>query len=246
MRFNPRMDPPEASRDRLPHPGLRLLRALLSVDSYGPVLISILITYVLACSATGESERSIVLFAQIGTVWLVFRVSGSRPGVRRATDIVMVIAGFTAITNLLGETGDIAANALFAVSCILYFIAPVAIVRHLANKSTVDLDTILGAIAAYLLLGMLFAFAYRWLGEIQSGPLFGADGQGTMAQDLFFSFTTLLTIGYGNLIPSGTTGQTLAVMEGLLGSLFLIVMLAKAVAAWQPRVTRPREDHDRS
>jgi hypothetical protein len=35
-------------------------------------------------------------------------------------------------------------------------------------------------------------------------------------------------------------------MEGLLGSLFLIVMLAKAVAAWQPRVTRPREDHDRS
>jgi hypothetical protein len=246
MRFNPRMDPPEASRDRLPHPGLRLLRALLSVDSYGPVLISILITYVLACSATGESERSIVLVAQIGTVWLVFRVSGSRPGVRRATDIVLVIAGITAITNLLGETGDIAANALFAVSCILYFIAPVAIVRHLANKSTVDLDTILGAIAAYLLLGMLFAFAYRWLGEIQSGPLFGADGQGTMAQDLFFSFTTLLTIGYGNLIPSGTTGQTLAVMEGLLGSLFLIVMLAKAVAAWQPRVTRPREDHDRS
>jgi hypothetical protein len=67
-----------------------------------------------------------------------------------------------------------------------------------------------------------------------------------MAQDLFFSFTTLLTIGYGNLIPSGTTGQTLAVMEGLLGSLFLIVMLAKAVAAGQPRVTRPREDHDRS
>ena len=89
---------------------------------------------------------------------------------------------------------------------------------------------------------MLFAFAYRWLGEIQSGPLFGANGQGTMAQDLFFSFTTLLTIGYGNLIPSGTTGQTLAVIEGLLGSLFLIVMLAKAVAAWQPRVTRPRDD----
>ena len=229
------MDSPATASDRIPRPGMRLTRAVLSIDSYGPILASLLVTYVLACSLTGESERAIVLFAQIGTVWLVFRVSGSRPVVRRTTDVLLVLAGITAITNLAGETDGIAVNALFAANCVLYVIAPIAIVRHVATRTVVDLETILAAIAAYLLIGMLFAFAYRWLGHIQTDPLFGLQGSGTMAQCLFFSFTTLLTIGYGNLVPFGTTGQTMAVAEGLIGSLFLIVMLAKAVSAWRPK-----------
>ena len=51
---------------------------------------------------------------------------------------------------------------------------------------------------------------------------------------LFFSFTTLTTTGYGNLVPSQNPGQSLAVSEMILGQLFLITALGKIVTAWQP------------
>ena len=78
------------------------------------------------------------------------------------------------------------------------------IVRHIFRRRVVDGQTVLGAIAAYLLFGMMFALAFLAIGVIQVTPsLFGAQGPGTASQDLFFSFVTLTTAGYGNLVPGG-------------------------------------------
>lgn len=218
-----------------PRPGRRLVRAMLSIDSYGAVLLSILVAYAMAILVSGDQARSLVLLAQMVTVWLVFRVAHSRPGVRRATDVLLVLAAIVAILNVLKLTGDTPGQFLFAASCILYLVAPPAIVRHLGVKREVDLETVLGAIAAYLLIGMFFAFAYRWLGDVQSAPFFGSAGDGGLPDDLFFSFTTMTTIGFGSLVPAGNPGQTFAVAEGLIGQLFLVVMVAKVVGAWQPK-----------
>ena len=138
--------------------------------------------------------------------------------------------------------GSLVVALLFAASCVLYFVAPVAIVRHIVMRRVIDLETILGAVAAYLLIGMFFAFAFRWLGEVQSGAFFGSAGEGTLPQDLFFSFTTMTTIGYGSLVPGGNPGQSFAVAEGLIGQLFLVVAVAKAVSAWRPGVSDRDDD----
>lgn len=221
----------------LPRPGKRLVEAMLSVDNYGAVLLSILITYAMAVTVTGDQARTVVLVLQVGTVWLVFRVARSRPGVRRATNVLLAAAMLIAIVNLLALTGSNPESYLFAASCALYFIAPVTIVRHLVMRRVVDLETVLGAVAAYLLIGMFFAFAYFWMGAVGSSEFFGAQGDGTLADDLFFSFTTLTTIGYGSLVPAGNPGQSFAVAEGVIGQLFLLVAVAKAVSAWQPRAS---------
>ena len=65
----------------------------------------------------------------------------------------------------------------------------------------IDTETLLGAVAAYLLIGMFFAFAYKAAGEFGSVPFFGSAGHGSLSQDLFFSFVTMTTVGYGNLVP---------------------------------------------
>ena len=65
----------------------------------------------------------------------------------------------------------------------------------------IDTETLLGAVAAYLLIGMFFAFAYKAAGEFGSVPFFGPAGHGSLSQDLFFSFVTITTVGYGNLVP---------------------------------------------
>jgi hypothetical protein len=65
-------------------------------------------------------------------------------------------------------------------------------------------------------------------------PFFGPQGAGTLSQDLFFSFTTLTTTGYGDFVPAGNPGQTFAVLEMLIGQLFLVTAVAKVVNAWRP------------
>ncbi len=231
------MEQAEARAARTPRPGRRLAEAFTSIDSYGPVLLSIVLTYVLAILLTDEDAAQLVILAQILNVWLVFRVARARPAIRRATNVLIIIAAIAAIATLLGA-GDSDGAILSAASCALYLVAPMAVVRHLVSRRLIDVQTILGAIAAYLLIGMFFAFAYHLVGKVQDGPFFGADGDGTMSQDLFFSFTTMLTIGFGNLVPAGNPGQTMAVAEGLTGQLFLVVAVAKAVSSWRPEPRR--------
>jgi len=221
-------DPAEQAR-----PGRRLAMALVSIDSYGPVLLSIILTYLLAIILADDDAGQIVLVAQILNVWLVLRVAHARPSIRRATNVLLVLAAVTAVATIFGLGGG-DGPVLAAASCALYFVAPAAVVRHLVSRRVVDVETILGAIAAYLLIGMFFAFAYHLVGAVQEGPFYGADGDGTLDQNLFFSFTTMLTIGFGNLVPAGNPGQSMAVAEGLMGQLFLVVAVAKAVSSWRP------------
>ena len=100
----------------------------------------------------------------------------------------------------------------------------------------------LGAIAAYLIVGMCFAFAYRAIAGIQPTPFFGSAGPGDLSDALFFSFVTLTTTGYGNLVPATNPGQSLAVMEAVLGQLFLVTAVAKIISAWKPRRWRNAEE----
>lgn len=221
---------PEASRAR---PIRRIVRALISPNSFGSVLVLILITYLLSVSLSQEWQRSVVLFVQVATVWLALRVSGARRGVRLLASVVLVLAIVIGVLNLTGVRGTSITAIIFLTSSVLYLIAPMSILRAIVLKREVDQETVLGAIDAYLLLGMFFAFVYQALGALQP-PFFEGGVHGTVAQSLFFSFTTLTTTGYGNLVPAANPGQSIAVMEMLIGQLFLVTAVAKVINAWRP------------
>jgi hypothetical protein len=220
-----------------PGPGRRhkLIQAFSSPDSYGLVVLLILVTYGLSAALTASWAASLVLAVQIATVWVALRASRARPPVRAAANVALAVAALAAVVNLFFQRQLHGADVAAWVSCLLYLVAPISIVRHLVVRRTVDSETVLGAIAAYLMAGMFFAFLYHALGLSQaSPPFFGSQGRGTLSQDLFFSFTTLTTTGYGNLVPGGNPGQTLAVLEMLIGQLFLVTAVAKIISAWRP------------
>jgi hypothetical protein len=218
---------------RLRHPR-SLIGALSSPNSYGLVLLLIIITYAVSVTLTAKWATSVVVFVQILTVWVVLQASRARRRFRMVTGVILILCAIAAAVNLVVEENIAAGGAMAVISGALYFGAPFSIVRHLVSRRTVDRETVLGAIAAYLMVGMLFAFTYRALGSLQADPFFGRSGEGTFPQDLFFSFTTLTTTGYGNLVPAGNPGQSFAVLEMLIGQLFLVTAVAKAVSAWQP------------
>jgi hypothetical protein len=212
----------------------RLAEAFVSPDSYGLVLVLIVLTYALAVGlAASDLLGVVVVLVQIATVWFVLRTAQATRAARAAVVVVLGIAGVVAVAGgLLG--GDGAEVMILVASSVLYFIAPLVVVRHLVARSVIDRETVLGVIAAYLLIGMFFAFVYRLAGVVDPGPFFGAGGEATPPQALFFSFTTLSTTGFGNLIPATSAGQTLAVAEMIIGQLFLILALGKVVSVWSP------------
>jgi hypothetical protein len=230
-----RPGPGERSGPGRRNPLWLLIRALSSPDSYATVLLLILVTYALSAALTASWAASLILAIQIATVWVSLRAARASRPVLVIANVALVVAAVAAAANLIfGDRID-GGSVVLWVSCLLYLAAPVAIVRHLLQRHVVDAETVLGAIAAYLMAGMFFAFLYHAVGVDQTRPpFFGSHGPGTFSQDLFFSFTTLTTTGYGNLVPSGNPGQTFAVFEMVIGQLFLVVAVAKVVSAWRP------------
>ena len=213
----------------------RLARAFVSTDSYGLVLLLVVVTYVVSVSAAEARAASVVLVVQLGTVWLTLRTSRARPVVRRVADIVLCLAGIVAIGSFFVHQRGTELGGIFAVCCLLYLIAPFSIVRHLMLRRAIDIESLLGAVAAYLLIGMFFAFAYQAAGELGGVPFFGSAGHGSLSEDLFFSFVTMTTVGYGNLVPAANPGQTMAVIEAVVGQLFLVVAVGKVISGFRPR-----------
>jgi hypothetical protein len=224
----------EAARGRAAR---RFIEAFTSPNSYGLVLLLILVTYALSVSLTHTWAASLVLAVQIATVWVTLRASRARRPVRLIANAALVASALAAFANLFvseHQFGGAIATLVSWVSCLLYLIAPGSITRHLVRRRTIDSETVLGAVAAYLMVGMFFAFLYHAVGLSQPG-FFGPGMTGKFfPNDLFFSFTTLTTTGYGDLVPARNPGQTFAVLEMLIGQLFLITAVGKVVSVWRP------------
>jgi hypothetical protein len=212
----------------------RVRKALIAPDSYGLVLILIIVTYALTVTQGDLNVlATIVVFVQIATVWFVLQTAGARRAVRAGALVVLILAGIAAVAGGIagGEGSEL---LILLASTVLYFIAPIVVMRHLVARSVIDREAVLGVIVAYLLLGMFFSYVYRVLGIFEPDPFFGDGGAATPAAALFFSFTTLSTTGFGNLVPESSTGQTVAVAEMLIGQLFLITAVGKVISVWSP------------
>ena len=223
-----------------------LLARFVSADSYGLILLLVMVTYLLAVSLPMDGGQPFVLAIQIATVWLTLHTARAPRAVRVVASVAFIGVLALAVIDVFVAVSSQTVAVGFAVSGLLYLMAPIVVVRDIASRSSVERETVLGAIAAYLLVGMFFAFAYRSIGILQPTPFFGAAGDGDTAQVLFFSFITLTTTGYGDLVPATNPGQTLAVLEAVLGQLILVTAVAKIITAWKPKGWRASDDPTKS
>jgi hypothetical protein len=116
----------------------------------------------------------------------------------------------------------------------LIAIAPVAVargvIRNRREQGPVTIQDVLGVLSVYLLLGMMWAFLYGALDRLGGGPFFADGGAATTSNCLYFSFSTLTTVGYGDLTARSEIGHTLAVSEALVGQIYLVTVVAVLVS----------------
>ena len=203
-------------------------------DAYGLVLALVLTTFVLTVTlpSTGWMGRVVALsFAGLTGVIGLTSSDVRFDRVRLAVAAAVAATAAAVVAKLV--TSDALLAAAFVIDSVLLLIAAATILRRVVGAPKVDFRTILGAISVFTLLGVLFGYVFLALGSLDNGEVF-AGVHNARAQDyLFFSYTTLTTTGYGNLVPAGQLGQILAVFEMLTGQFFLVTLVAGLVSLWR-------------
>ncbi len=201
---------------------------------YGIVLLLLFATFVfLAIGPTGDWVPLVAVVLQGATLLAALSASGSSRRLWRIAVIVVVISLGSATVGLIVGDKNLT-GSLFLLNLLLVAGAPVAIVVALARRHVIDIQTVLGAVCVYVLLGMLWSFAYAAIGTIQSEPFFTQQAHATVADYLYFSFVTQTTVGYGDFTAAGGFGRALAVLEALIGQLYLVTVIALLVSNLGP------------
>ena len=120
---------------------------------------------------------------------------------------------------------------LLPVALLVTATLPVTIRRVLQHRQ-VNHETVLGALCAYVLLGLLFAFLYLAVNALRDAPFFAQPGDHSQSEYVYFSFVTLTTLGFGDLSPAVGLPQALTALEALLGQVFLVTLVARLVTLW--------------
>jgi hypothetical protein len=136
------------------------------------------------------------------------------------------------IAEAIAGASDNAATRI--TNAVLVALAPPAIIvgvlRSLREKQAVTVEAVLGVLCVYILLGMFFAALYGTIEHLGSGSFFAQGTKATVSNCLYFSFTTLTTVGYGDLTASSNLGHTLSVCEALIGQIYLVTVVSVIVA----------------
>ena len=207
---------------------------------YGVVLLLLLVTYVVEASASpNEWTRLVAIILQALTLLVAMSASRVSPRtIRITTAILGLIVLLSTASILFVSEGDNARGAFFIVSALLVGVAPVVILRGLLQRPVIDVKTILGALCIYVLLGMMFAFAYGAVGAFSADPFFAETTHATIADYLYFSYVTQTTVGYGDLTAAEGFGRALAVLEALTGQIYLVTVISLLVGSMRPRRDR--------
>lgn len=152
---------------------------------------------------------------------------------RQAVAIVAVVVASSAVffvdwEPIVGWTYLLPAIAMVTITL------PVTIVRTLQHPRVTH-ETILGALCAYVLVGLVFAFTYLALHDLAHTNFFAQPGDHAQSEYLYFSFVVLTTLGFGDLSPAVGLPQALVAIEALVGQVFLVTMVARLVTLWVRR-----------
>jgi hypothetical protein len=143
-----------------------------------------------------------------------------------AIALVVILSSIVLFT----DSSDVIGSAYLVPAALVGVTLPISLLRTLQHR-TVTYETILGALCAYVLTGLVFAFVYIAISRFGE-EFFAQAGPHPQSEYLYFSFVVLTTLGFGDLSPSRGLPQAMVAVEALLGQVFLVTMVARLVTLW--------------
>jgi hypothetical protein len=200
---------------------------------YGLLLILLIATYLLSAFVTSTWIAIVQLVLFIATWLLALRSAGLPRRWAQVLSAVVLVGSAVALGLAITRPNAEAVAAANIWTGVLLLATVVVIVRQILSFATVTVQSIYGAISAYLIIGLMFAVFYGAIGKLDGGHFFAGNRAGNSETFQYFSFTTLTTLGYGDFTAAGNNGRAIAVIEALTGQVFLATLVARLVAAFR-------------
>jgi hypothetical protein len=199
--------------------GLLLLACVLSVAVQGTV-------------EPGGVQQVIVTGLAGACLLLAFRAANLAPRLIQIATALALAALAAAVVRATG--GDIGDGAARTMNAALVALGPpavaVGVVRDLRTSRQVRIEAVFGVLSLYILIGIAFGFVYGAIDRLGGDPFFAGGQVATVSHCLYFSFTTLATVGYGDFVARTDLGHTLAVSEALIGQIYLVTVVSLIVS----------------
>jgi hypothetical protein len=155
---------------------------------------------------------------------------------------VLVAAFVLGVPTIVGQLGIFVAPtravllATGALALVFLAFTTIVILASVLRPGRVTTDKLAGAICAYLMLGLTFSILFTLLELVQpgsfalpagaGGPELGRGGEFVF---IYFSFTALTTLGFGDIVPAASFARTLTWIEAVTGQLYLAILIARLV-----------------
>jgi hypothetical protein len=198
---------------------------------YGAVLIltfTLLVFQVAAPSA--DWSRAIALALEGGTLMVVIATSREREQVRVARTVF--VGAVVLAVSVAVALGDVPAVVIWGFGALMLAIVPLALIGglvRLMRTQGVTLQVVAGALVVYLLAGLVFAAVIGIVAHTTSGPYFAQGTDGSQSQRVYYSLTVMTTTGFGDLSAATAAGRALAVVEMVIGQLYLVTVIGVLV-----------------
>ena len=192
---------------------LLLVHPAFEGKPFAALVLSAFFTLILVSSALAvmRQRRLFVAVCCLGLPWVVLNWAGNLVSLGPALDLLRLVVQTTFI--------------LFVV---------VVLVAKLLTTSTVTANTLCRAVSAYLLMGVAWAAMYGMLVLLDPNAFRTPSGDTSWAEYLYFSFTTLTTLGFGDITPVSPYARSLVMVEAVIGPMYLAVLIARLVAMHRP------------
>ncbi|MCH6570279.1 MAG: two pore domain potassium channel family protein [Acidobacteria bacterium] len=212
------------------------------------LLISLLL-FALVFPVLEELGRGRVIFALFYSATLLaaaYAVSESRG----YFFLALILAGPAFVLRWINDFREGPWLVFVADVLTILFLLVVAmlILSHVLKAERVSREKIFGALSVYLLLGVIWAFLFLFVDFLVPGSFrYGQDEALTGVEMVYYSFVTLTTLGYGDIVPISPSARALATLEAVTGQLFLTVLVARLVGLQITHSSRYRsEDQEKS
>ena len=189
---------------------LLLLSAVVEGSKYGYLVLNTLssIVFILGVYAVGRGKKHIIILIILGLPWV------------------------------FSEWAFMKSSQTIFGSMLFFLYVTVIILNHILNSRKITADTLYGAVCVYLLLGLLWVTVYGGIEYFSPGAAFVSDHLGDSGsistnELVYYSYTTLTTLGYGDILSTTPLARILSVLEAITGQLFIAFLVARLISMYK-------------
>jgi hypothetical protein len=201
-------------------------------NRYGLLLVVLMVSYVLSAFFTEKWVTAVQIGLFLGVSLIVFQAERIQRRTARLLAGVIITGSVLAVVLALNKS-EVDSGLAYCWSALVLLAAAALIIRRVLAQPVVDLRSIYGAVSAYVILGLMFAAIYAAINQFTHLDFFAQGPVATLKTFQYFSFTTLTTLGYGDFTAGQSGGQAVAVIEAILGQIFLATLVARLVAGYR-------------